>query len=328
MIGSRTTLDRDLVAGVSQATTRGSVFEIQKFCIHDGPGIRTTVFLKGCPLRCLWCHNPESQEREPEISLIGERCIGCGHCFKACPLNSHAMDSNGERIFHRARCRRCGACVEKCYARALEKIGREMSVEEVIADVEKDKPFYEASGGGMTVSGGEPLFQFDFTLALLREAKRRGLHTCVETCGFAPFEHLERLVPLVDLFLYDYKETDPARHREYTGVPREVIVENLVRLDRLGAKTILRCPIIPCANARDDHFAGIAALANQLDHICEIELMPYNPLGRSKSERLGKAAPIEDGSFPAPETVAAWAAKIAIATRVPIAQVSRRELKP
>jgi pyruvate formate lyase activating enzyme len=138
----------------------GMVFDIQKFSIHDGPGIRTTVFLKGCPLRCIWCHNPESQEREPEISLIAAKCIGCGHCFKACPLHGHAMDASGERIFHRSRCQRCGACAERCYAKALEKIGREMSVEEVIADVEKDRPFYETSGGGMTVSGGEPLFQF------------------------------------------------------------------------------------------------------------------------------------------------------------------------
>jgi pyruvate formate lyase activating enzyme len=296
----------------------GIVFDIQKFSIHDGPGIRTTVFLKGCPLRCLWCHNPESQECEPEISLIPAKCIGCGYCFKACPQGAHALGTDGSRVFRREGCRRCGACAEKCYAKALEKIGREMSVEEVIADVEKDRPFYETSGGGMTVSGGEPLFQFEFTLALLKEAKRRGLHTCVETSGFTPFDRLERIMPFVDLFLYDYKETDPARHQEYTGVPREIIIDNLIRLDQLGAKSILRCPIIPGLNARDDHFAGIADMANQLHNILEVNLMPYHPLGKSKSERIGKPAAMEDGAFPAADTVSAWLAAVAAGTRIPV----------
>ena len=228
------------------------------------------------------------------------------------------MGEDGNRAFRRERCQRCGVCTEKCYAKALELIGREMTVAEVIAEVEKDKPFYETSGGGMTVSGGEPLFQFEFTLAVLQEAKRRGLHTCLETSGFAPFERLEQISPLVDLFLYDYKETDPARHQEYTGAPREVIVDNLIRLDQLGAKTILRCPIIPGLNARADHFAGIAAMANRLHHIFEINLMPYHPLGQSKSERIGKPAPMEDSTFPEAATVAAWEAAVAAATRVPV----------
>jgi len=296
----------------------GMIFDIQKFSIHDGPGIRTTVFLKGCPLRCLWCHNPESWESAPEISLIRSKCIGCGHCFAACPLNNHVMDGSGERIFHRARCQRCGICAEKCYTGAIERIGREMSVEEVMADVEKDRAFYETSGGGMTLSGGEPLFQFDFTLALCQEAQRRGLHTCIETSGFAPFGQLEQLMPFVDLFLYDYKETDPERHREYTAVPREGIVENLLRLDRLGARTILRCPIVPGLNAREDHFAGIAALANRLDNLREVHLMPYHPLGKSKSERLGKTERMEEAAFPESDMVAACVAKVAALTRIPV----------
>ncbi len=300
------------------ATVTGIIFDIQKFSIHDGPGIRTTVFLKGCALRCPWCHNPESLEAYPEISFIPSKCTGCGHCFKACPMNNHVLDSTGERRFDRTRCRRCGICADKCYAGAIERIGRETSVDNVIEDVEKDRAFYETSGGGMTVSGGEPLFQFEFTFALFQEAKRRGLHTCIETCGYAPFEYLEQLMPFVDLFLYDYKETDTVRHREYTGVPREGIVENLLRLDRLGAKTILRCPIIPGLNTRDDHFAGIAALAGRLDHIREVHLMPYHPLGKAKNERLGKTNPLLLGTFPDAGMVDAWITKVAAATQIPV----------
>lgn len=296
----------------------GIVFDIQKFSIHDGPGIRTTVFLKGCPLRCLWCHNPESQEKSPEISLIPAKCIGCGYCFKACPQGGHVMGEDANRLFLRESCQRCGVCTEKCYAKALELIGREMTVEEVIFEVEKDAPFYETSGGGMTVSGGEPLFQFEFTLALLQEARRRGLHTCVETSGFASFDRLERIRPFVDLFLYDYKETDPVRHQEVTGVPQKIIIDNLIRLDQLGAKSILRCPIIPGLNARDDHFAGIAAMANSLKNILEVNLMPYHPLGKSKSERIGKTSVMEEVAFPEDSTVAAWEAAVAAATRVPV----------
>jgi glycyl-radical enzyme activating protein len=308
---------KDNTAAMETPSLSGMVFDIQKFSIHDGPGIRTTVFLKGCPLRCLWCHNPESHDAAPEVSLMPGRCIGCGHCQSACPHHCHTLDGE-THLYNREACMRCGRCAEECHARAIELIGQSMSVDQILAEVEKDRPFYETSGGGMTLSGGEPLFQFEFTLALLQEARRRKLHTCLETSGFAAFNQLEQLLPLVDLFLFDYKETDPARHMEYTGVPRDTIADNLVRLDQAGAPLILRCPIIPGLNARDDHFAGIAALANRLRNLQEVHLMPYHPMGRSKNERLGKPVGFGETSFPSTDDAESWRTKVASATAVPV----------
>lgn len=296
---------------------RGVVFDIQKFAIHDGPGIRTAVFLKGCPLRCVWCHNPESQELAVEISLIPGKCIGCGYCFKVCPKRCQAMDG-GQRRFDRERCRRCGLCASQCYARALEVIGKEMTVAEVLDEVLRDTPFYETSGGGLTVSGGEPMAQFAFTLALVQAAKDAGLHVCLETSGFASWSEYEQLLGAVDLFLYDFKESDPARHREFTGVPPETILDNLRRLDERGAALVLRCPIIPGCNARDDHFLAIAALANRLRHVREINLMPYHPLGESKLDRLGKARRLPAIGFSDEAEVGRWLATVAARTRVPV----------
>lgn len=257
----------------------GMIFDIKKFAINDGPGIRTAVFLKGCPLRCVWCHNPESQSPLPELSLSPEKCIGCGWCTSVCP--------NG---LDRALCTGCGKCVEKCYAGAREIIGRRMTVEDVLAEVLKDRIFYENSGGGMTVSGGEPLFQPEFTTALLEAAKKENIHNCLDTSGFAQWTKIEKMLPFVDIFLYDLKETDPERHIEYTGVPLEPILGNLREIDRRGGVTILRCPIVPGLNDRLEHADGIAAVANSLRHLHEINLMPYHPLGESKRTRLGKTS--------------------------------------
>jgi glycyl-radical enzyme activating protein len=298
-------------------TPLGRIFDIQKFAIHDGPGIRTTVFLKGCPLECVWCHNPESQESAVEISLIPDKCIGCGYCFKACPQGGHVME-DGKRQFHRELCTGCGTCAAQCYARALEVIGKDMTVAAVLEEVLKDKPFYETSGGGMTVSGGEPMAQFAFTLALVRAARAAGLHVCLETSGFAAWAQYEQLLGAVDLFLYDFKESDPVRHREFTGVPPETILDNLRRLDERGAAVVLRCPIIPGYNARDEHFRAIAALANRLGHVREINLMPYHPLGDSKRDRLGKAGRLPDIGFPDETEVGRWLEIVTAHTRVPV----------
>ena len=295
----------------------GLVFDIQHFAIHDGPGIRTTVFLKGCPLRCLWCHNPESQAAGMEIFYLPEKCIGCRACEQVCPEGAHHFDSDGHHL-DRALCVRCGACAQECYSGGLERVGQEMSVEAVLADVLKDQPFYDTSGGGLTVSGGEPMQQFDFTRDLLRAAKGAGLHTCLETSGCSSRERFLEVAPLVDLFLFDIKETDPELHRQFTGVTNEAIRSNLVDLDRSGASLVLRCPLIPGFNDRPEHLAGISELANQLHNVLEIHLLPYHPLGTSKSQRLGKTPTLTQMSIPDASRVSGWLDAVQAQTAVPV----------
>lgn len=247
---------------------KGMIFNIQKFCTSDGPGIRTTVFLKGCPLSCVWCHNPESQSPHRELLVYPHKCVGCGRCVG---VTAETEDFT-------------------CYHSAKELCGKEASVDEVLDEVMKDKPFYETSGGGMTLSGGEPLYQAEFAEALLAEAKRKGLHTAVETAGLIKTDTLLRLAEHIDLFLFDYKETDPVRHKEYTGVDNRLILENLRALSKAGKSIVLRCPIIPGYNDRDEHYRGIAAMANELSTVTEINIEPYHSLGDGKYEAEGRKA--------------------------------------
>ena len=265
---------------------QGNIFNIQRFCVNDGPGIRTTVFLKGCPLSCTWCHNPESQSFKPEILFYRDKCTGCGRCKNLTVNNADFICFNGAKEI-------CGKTVDSDY---------------VISEVLKDKIFYDTSNGGMTLSGGEPLFQPEFTLELLKKAKENGIHTAIETCGFASAEIIGKAAELTDLFLFDYKETDPILHKKFTGVDNSLILDNLSLISTLGKQVILRCPIIPDCNDREEHFLGIAEAANRFDCIMHIEIEPYHSLGAGKYEALGRR--FKSIAVPEISTADGWLEKI------------------
>jgi len=272
-------------------TLRGMVFDIQRFALHDGPGIRTTVFLKGCPLRCVWCHNPESWAAKPQVSFRRELADGCPACAAA--GRGRLTASAASRL-------------EPCPAGAVSVIGRSMSVGEVMEQVAADTAYYDLSGGGLTLSGGEPLAQPDFAAELLRAAKNDGIHTCLDTSGYATRRLLERIIGDVDLVLYDYKATGSAAHRALTGVGSERILENLAWLDGQGTPIWLRCPLVPGVNDAAAHLAAIAAMARRFPCIEAVDVMPYHALGRDKAERLGLRNPLSDLASAGDDTIAAW----------------------
>jgi pyruvate formate lyase activating enzyme len=267
---------------------RGTIFDVKRFAVHDGPGIRTTVFLKGCPLACLWCHNPESISRRPQLVYNPQRCIGCGRCYEVCPQGVHALQ-DGDRAIDWGRCVACGTCAKECFAGALEIAGREVTVQEAMAQVALDRPFYQRSGGGMTLSGGEPLAQYAFTRALLARAKAEGVHTALDTSGYAPWARLEALLSDVNLVLYDLKHMDSERHRALTGVPNERILENLRRLDAVGQPIWVRIPLIPGANDGQANYEALGQFLSGLQHVAQIEILRYHRLAECKYEQIGSA---------------------------------------
>lgn len=269
------------------------IFDIHKFSLNDGPGIRTTVFLKGCPLRCAWCHNPESQSFEPEISYNPDKCINCLECVEACPSNAHTA-LQGAHVFNRELCALEGECVKVCSTGALKIIGYKEKIENILIDVIKDYSYFIKSGGGLTVSGGEPMAQFEFTRELLRAARQKGLHTCLDTCGMAKTRFYEEILPYVDLFLFDYKCTDPVQHKTLTGAGNSLILENLDFIYRNGAQIILRCPVIPGINDTAEHFGGIISMMQKYPGLKEVQLMPYHSMGRSKAEQISREYQLAD----------------------------------
>lgn len=286
---------------------KGRIFDIQRFSLHDGPGIRTTVFFQGCPLRCLWCGNPESISPKPLLSYQAEKCIGCGACIDACPEKALSLGDGGKAALDRGRCTVCGKCAAECGVKALEIVGREAGVKEVLDVVLRDRDYYEKSGGGLTLSGGEPLMQPDFAFELLACAKSAGLHGCIETSGMAEWRDMERLHSAADLWLYDFKETDPKLHAQFAGFWNSTILANLSRLHDAGARILLRCPMVPQHNARQEHLDGIVALARRLPKLEGIELLPYYNLWRSKLVRFGLKTQLPESVRPPDgKTVETW----------------------
>ena len=268
---------------------RGVIFNIQHFCLHDGPGIRTSVFLKGCPLRCLWCANPESQRREPQILWNWEKCVGCSACEAVCPKGAISL-KKGAVLTNGAVCTGCGACVEACLQNARELSGKWATVEEVLQEAEEDRLFY-GEEGGITLTGGEVLSQPEFAAALLKGAKERNISTAVETSGFGSWEALRALAVHCDLFLYDCKHVFPLEHKRCTGQSNEVILENLRQLSQaFPRKEIwLRAPVIPGYNDSRENMLALGDLARHVPGCTRVELLPYHNLGEGKRRQLGQA---------------------------------------
>lgn len=289
---------------------RGVVFDIKRFALHDGPGTRTTVFLKGCPMHCWWCHNPEGQSARPEIMFHRSRCNGCGDCLEVCAPGALKLAAEG-LLIDRHKCTLCGACIQACPAEALELSGREMTVAEVLAEIEKDGLFYDESHGGVTFSGGEPLLQPDFLGALLQACQEEEIHTCLDTTGFAPWEVLERVARHVDLFLYDLKLMDDEQHQRFTGVSNGLILDNLRALSSRESSIIVRLPLIPGVNDGEENIRQTGEFLASLAHSHPLDILPYHRAGIGKYAKLSRTYCLPEIQPPALERSAEIAQMLA-----------------
>lgn len=293
----------------------GTVFDIKKYSINDGPGIRTTVFLSGCPLSCWWCHNPESQSRTPELLYRPNRCLACGACVEVCPEGAITLECGSSAsayaevelrhsvVTDREKCTACQTCISVCYAGARQFSGYEITVSEVMAQVKREIPFYEESGGGVTFSGGEPLMQPTFLSELLKACRREEIHTTVDTSGFANWNVFEQIRGDVDLFLFDLKHMDSVRHREVTGVPNEVILDNLKKLSERGHKVLARIPLIPGINDDEENLHASGKFLASLPSLQGVELMGYHDIAEAKYQALGWEYKLPDTRPPTEEAI-------------------------
>jgi len=285
------------------------IFDIQRGSLHDGPGIRTTIFFKGCPLNCLWCHNPEAFAAERQLFFYPDKCCLCGNCIKVCANGVHQIN-HGKHTIDYTRCMLCGKCVEACNSSALKIIGTEMTVDEVMLEVMADLDFYKNSGGGITLSGGEPMFQFAFSMELLKQCRKNNVHTCIETSGYAPSAEFEQILPYVDVLLFDYKVTGSNDYLKYTGVHHNLILKNLDLAYKSGSSIILRCPVIPGINDNDQHFKGICALDKKYPDLIGIEILPYHTLGNSKRISIGIDETLTNLGTTPPDVSDLWLEKL------------------
>ena len=293
----------------SMSQIRGLIFNVMRYSIHDGPGLRTSIFFKGCPLSCTWCHNPEGISSAVQRVDRQHLCIGCGQCVDHCSQNALTLTSNGV-VADEKRCTQCLTCAQTCPAEAMEFIGKSMTVSEVLEEIQKDIPFYDESGGGVTFSGGEPLNQPHFLLEMLNACGELDLHRTVDTSGYADSKLLLKIAEQTDLFLYDLKHMDPVKHRLYTGVSNEKILNNLELLARHGAQITIRIPIVPGINDDDENIERVRTFLGRLPGIRHVHILPYHSVAQGKYRSLRTDFPLTDVESPTPMQMEAIAERL------------------